>query len=287
MTRRRDPAPSRATYKLQRLMLRPAVQRAIRIGPVVALVLGVVVYFAVSQTARSGVAALFGDARAAVVNRSEFQVTRAEVLGASPGLRELVRGMAEAQLPASSFQLDIKALKTRIESLPPVEEAAVRIGNGGALTVDLAEREPAFVWRVDRQLLLLDGKGVTLGQIQRRTDHPRLPLVIGAGAERQLSEASLLLAAAEPITQRLRALQRVGGRRWNVVLDRDQVLMLPEDNPLPALRRIMALNRESDLLNRDVVAVDFRDPARPTLRMGEYATTELRRLQAMQRGEAE
>lgn len=287
MSRRRDPAPSRARYRIQRLFLRPAVQRAIRIGPIAAVIFAIAGYFLLSSDARQGVAGLFGDARAAVVNREEFRVDKVAILGASPALEELVRGMAAAHLPASSFKIDLKALKIRIESLPPVAEAAVRIGKGGTLSIDLTEREPMFVWRVENRLYLLDAEGVALAQLQRRTDRPQLPLVIGPGADRELAQARELLLAAAPIVDRVRALQRIGGRRWNVVLDRDQLLMLPEQSPVTAFRRIMGLNTETDLLNRDVSAVDFRDPNRPTLRMGPFATSELRQLQALQRGDAE
>lgn len=287
MTRRIDPAPSRAAYRLQRLFLRPSVRQAIRFAPVGAALIVVLGYFAVSSSARQGVAALFGDARTAVINREEFRVDDVRILGASPALEALVHGLAAAQLPASSLQIDLKTLKEQIEGLPPVAEVSVRIGKGGTLDVDLAEREPVFVWRVGNRLHLLDEAGVALAQIQRRSDRPLLPLVIGPGADAELLEARELLLAAEPITDRVRALQRVGGRRWNVVLDRDQLLMLPEVGPVTAFRRIMALQNETDILNRDVAAVDFRDALRPTLRMGPFATSELRRLQAMQKGTAE
>jgi cell division protein FtsQ len=59
-----------------------------------------------------------------------------------------------------------------------------------------------------------------------------------------------------------------------VVLDRDQRIMLPEDDPVTALQRVIALDSAQDMMARDLVVVDMRNPARPTVRLG-VATTEL------------
>jgi cell division protein FtsQ len=79
----------------------------------------------------------------------------------------------------------------------------------------------------------------------------------------------------------LRGLVRVGERRWDVVLDRDQRILLPEADPVPALERVIALDEATELLARDVAVVDMRNPSRPTLRLTAAAMEELRRLRAI------
>ena len=41
----------------------------------------------------------------------------------------------------------------------------------------------------------------------------------------------------------LRGLVRVGDRRWDLVLDRNQKIMLPEQNAPAALERLIALDK--------------------------------------------
>ncbi len=77
----------------------------------------------------------------------------------------------------------------------------------------------------------------------------------------------------------------MGERRWDLVLDRDQVIRLPEADPVAALRRVMALDATDGLLARDVAVVDLRDPDRPMLRLTEHAQAELVRLREMIKGE--
>ena len=69
-----------------------------------------------------------------------------------------------------------------------------------------------------------------------------------------------------------------------MVLDRGQRILLPAEGALGALERVVALDSAQQLLSRDVVAVDMRNPARPTLRLTGDAMTELTRNRSMQTG---
>ena len=107
---------------------------------------------------------------------------------------------------------------------------------------------------------------------------PNFDLMAGKGAEDQVEEALRLFAVAGPLEQRMRGLVRVGERRWDVVLDRGQRIMLPETGAVTALERVIALDQVQDLLERDLARVDMRLGQRPTLRMNENAVQELWRI---------
>jgi len=91
-----------------------------------------------------------------------------------------------------------------------------------------------------------------------------------------------LLKAAQPLENRLRGLVFVGERRWDVVLDRGQVLMLPEEGAASALERIIVMDDAEELLARNIRAVDFRIKNRPTLHLKEGAMEELKEIKLMQ-----
>ena len=73
----------------------------------------------------------------------------------------------------------------------------------------------------------------------------------------------------------------MGERRWDVVLDRDQRILLPAENPVRALERLIALDQAQDVLDRDVATVDLRLQDRPTLGLAPHALTEMRRLRGI------
>jgi cell division protein FtsQ len=56
-------------------------------------------------------------------------------------------------------------------------------------------------------------------------------------------------------------------------LTQDQRLLLPEQNPVQALERVLVLNQAQELLERDLRVVDLRLPNRPTLRLGPVQVT--------------
>ena len=80
-------------------------------------------------------------------------------------------------------------------------------------------------------------------------------------------------------------LERIGERRWDVVLDRNQRIMLPEKGAVHALERAIALDQAVDMLGRDIAAVDLRLPRRPTMRLNAGAVEEYTRIKAMETGE--
>ena len=63
----------------------------------------------------------------------------------------------------------------------------------------------------------------------------------------------------------------MGARRWDLVLDRDQRVMLPEDHPVQSIEEVIALDKAEDILARDLAVIDLRNADRPTLRLATNA----------------
>lgn len=278
---RPDPAPSRWSYRLQRLMLTPLFTRALRfglpLGVIAALGLG---YFA-DEARRDAVTDTLAELRRDFETRPEFMVELLSVEGASSRVEEDIREIFPFDLPASSFDLDLEHVREMIEGLPAVASASLRVRRGGILAAEITEREPVALWRTRDGLGAVDLEGVVVDDMLARQDRADLPLVVGEGADRAVPEALEIIRAATPIEPRLRGLVRMGERRWDVVLDRDQRIMLPERNPVRALERVLALDEVQDMLARDLVAVDMRLAARPTIRMNARAVEDWWRVTKM------
>ena len=109
------------------------------------------------------------------------------------------------------------------------------------------------------------------GPARARGLYPELPLMAGDGADRHVEEALQLYAAAGPLRARIQGLVRVGERRWDVVLDRDQRILMPESGAVQALERVIALSQAQDMLERNLLVVDMRLAVRPTIRLAQAA----------------
>ncbi|HMQ91714.1 MAG TPA: cell division protein FtsQ/DivIB [Amaricoccus sp.] len=284
-TPRRDPAPSRLRYRLTRLWLRPGFRRLANFGlPMLAGLLAAWTLMA-EYDLRGRAMLAFERMREAIVEQPQFVITRIDIPDVSPDLAEQIRVAAFVDLPASSLEVDVVSVRARIEALDAVERARVRAPASGVLEIRAIERVPVVVWRSGPGLQLLDPAGVRVAEVDSRLRRPDLPLIAGEGAAGQVPEALELFALARPLHDRIRGLVRMGERRWDLVLDRDQVIRLPETGAAAALAHVMDLQAAEDLMDRDLTVVDMRDPRRPILRLGENAVAELVRVRAMVAGE--
>lgn len=197
---RRDPAPSRWAYRMQRVMLTPYLRRLLRVGlPSLVLLAACGLYLA-NEDRRAGITGVFSDLRAKFESRPEFRVSLASIEGCSPDLAEAVRARLNLNLPQSSFDLDLDAARARIEQLDAVKSAELRVRSGGVLQVLVTERQPVAVWRTEAGLTLVDDTGHRVAGLHARTDRPDLPLIAGEGADTATTEALQLIAAAGPLT---------------------------------------------------------------------------------------
>lgn len=279
--RKPDPAPSRWSWRLQRLMLTPGFRLALRAGLPFCAALAFGTWYLTDEDRRGAIVQVVADARDSVETRPEFMVQLMAIDGVGPAQAAQIRTAVPLEFPLSSFDLDLAHIRTAITDIPTIRNASVRIRPGGVLQIDAEPRVPVVVWRHENGLHLLDEAGVFVAEISRRNVRADLPLIAGEGAYEHVSKALELVDAAAPLGARLRGVVRIGDRRWDVVLDRDQRILLPEIGARRALERVMALEGAQEVLTRDVIRVDMRLPQRPTVQMNTGARDEWRAAQEL------
>ncbi|WP_239494555.1 cell division protein FtsQ/DivIB [Roseovarius amoyensis] len=284
---RPDPAPSRLAYRLERLMLTPLFRRGLKVGLPFALAFAAGAVVLGDADRQERIVAAIGDLRRQIETRPEFMVQLLEIEGASDAVEAEIREIFPYDLPASSFEIDLDYLREAITGLPAVADSELRIRRGGVLAAQVRERVPVALWRDRDGLKLVDRHGAVVATLAGTEARPALPLVAGEGANADIPGALAILDAAAPLGTRVVGLVRMGERRWDVVLQDDAHIMLPETDPVRALERVIVLNEVHDVLERDVVAVDMRLPARPTVRMKAYAVDEWWRATQMMAGDSE
>ncbi|WP_243698542.1 cell division protein FtsQ/DivIB [Paracoccus alkanivorans] len=278
---KRDPAPSRLKYRLERMWLTPLYRRLVRVGLPAFLIAMTAGLWLADEGRRAALSEGLAGLVERVQNREAFQVTMMTIEGASPAVDKALRGMLPVDLPASSFDIDLAALRLQVLQLDAVESIDLRIKPGGILSATVTERQPALLWRHARGIDMLDKSGHRVASVTSRDVRPNLPLIAGDGADLVTQEALALIDAAGPILPRLRGLVRKGERRWDVILDKGQMIMLPAEGAVTALEAAIALDHAQDMLGRDISVVDLRDPSRPIVRLGLDARNTLRTARGM------
>ncbi len=268
---RGDPAPSRLNYRMQRLMLTPLFRRLLRVGLPFGLTFVAASFWLSDPAVQQKVMQSAADIRKQIEERPEFMVRLLSIQGASDDVATGIRDIFPVPLPASSFDIDLDDLRRTIEGLPAVKAAAVRLRQGGVLELTVTERAPAAILRTREGLSVIDAEGVAIAEVKALSDFMDLPLLTGEGAEDHVPQVLALDTAAGPLAGRVLGFVRRGERRWDVVLDRDQRILLPETAPVRALERVIVLDQTQDMLERDIAVVDMRLAERPAIRMKERA----------------
>lgn len=280
-----DPSPSRMQYRFERLWLKKSVRRLVKVWLPAIAVCSVVGLVVSSETMQNAASSGWQSVRDTIASRPELRITHVEMPNTSSALHEQILAVTNLTFPASSLDIDVDKVKQSVERLDAVLTADVMITTKGALRIVATERTPVIVWRDAGILHLIDTEGNRVAELASRAARADLPLIVGMGAEQAVPEALLLLETLAPLADRLRGFVRVGERRWDIVLDRNQTIMLPAKGAVSALKHVLALHQAEDMLNRDVVIVDMRNPSRPVLRLTDTAIAELRKLRAVVRGD--
>ncbi|MFT5868966.1 MAG: cell division protein FtsQ [Paracoccaceae bacterium] len=281
-SRRCDPAPSRWAYRVHRLWLTPVFRALLRTGLPAFVLISLVGWYLSDPSRIQQVRDTVHDVRSQIEDRPEFRVNLMAVQGASPELADEIRSILSLDFPVSSFDLDLVDIRARVEGLDAVASADVRIRTGGHLTLSIDEREPVVIWRNRIELVLLDIEGHRVATMAERDLYTLLPIIAGEGAEMMVPEALALVEAARPLADNLRGLVRMGERRWDVVLTDGRRILLPSEDPVRVLERVLAVDDAQDLLARDVDRIDMRLPDRPSIQLTPHALSELRRMRTIQ-----
>ena len=263
-----DPAPSIISYRLMRLMLIPRLRLILTLGiPSLVIICGTLVIL-LNINLHENIEALKKDLKRALVERPEFMIKVASVDGASDELAHEIREILPLDFPVSYFDLDIKYLHKVLNDIPAVASAAIKVTVSGVLQIDISERIPAFIWRRDDVISVIDEKGEFIRLATSRLDYPELPLVVGEAANLSIADISSLMEDNQYFLEQVRAFVRVGERRWDLVLDNNLRIMLPQTEFLAAFDRLMLMNHTGSLFSNQLSTVDMRLVERPTVRVG-------------------
>ena len=283
---RTDPAPSRFKYGLHRFWMRKSYRLLVIFF--IPAIIGFLSVFIISKTYNINILLKENTKKffELVAYSPAFKVVNLRIISDDPAVVEKIKTNVDLNFPLSSLDINVGTLKEQIEKIKLVRSANVRMTSDGSIEVEVEKREPIAIQRISNEFLLLDASGFEVDKISSRSQRPDLPLLVGIGADQQVGQALRLLLETKNLITRVRGLVRIGDRRWDIILDRNQVIKLPEKEPIKALKKIISLHEGRRLLDRDVIYIDFRNMDRPVLGLTDETSEELRTSRSLVRGEA-
>ena len=258
--------PSRLRYRLERIWLRnwlrKLILRTFLVIFILASLLACLILFKDDIEFKDFNHTLDG----LVFGRPELSIHSLDINNANPDLSNQIRAILQLSFPINPLKININYLQELINGMESVDFSKIRITENGVLEVFIKERIPVLVHRNDKQLMLLDITGRRIGVVYSRLDRQDLPLVVGLGANLRVQEALEIYKLSNLILDRIRGLMLVGERRWDIVLNLNQRIKLPEKDPKKTLLRFFGSDKFMKILSHDFSVIDLRNHGRVVVR---------------------
>lgn len=188
-----------------------------------------------------------------------FRIDEVHLQGASKAAQGEVLAAAAIPLGAPILTLDLAAIRQRVEKVGWVNRARVVRLLPDTLVIAIDERPLMAVWEHAGRAVVVAVNGAVVSQVDP-AHFTSLPLIVGDGAN-QAAAAILPEVFKRPrLAQRLDALVRVDGRRWDIRLKDGCLIMLPATGEDAALGRFDVLDRQARVLDLGFERIDLRDP---------------------------
>ncbi len=207
-----------------------------------------------------------GTAVVDATRRAGFALDRVYVTGRRETDRQDILAAVGADVGAPILTLDPGAIRARLEDLGWIASAKVERRLPGTLVLRIEERQAAAIWQREGDHVLIDRTGAVIGP-EDVTRHKHLKLVVGPGAPENTADLLEVLEREPAMMARVVAAIWLGERRWNLRLDNGVDVRLPEQDPVGAWRRLARLERDHEILERAVDAIDLRQDDRAIVRM--------------------
>jgi cell division protein FtsQ len=256
---------SLAARRAQRYLRRPPHPPWLRLAVCVAAAfLGLsTAYVLSSWTLRGGpqaVAASVGDQLLAWSAQAGLAVRDVYVEGRRRTPQEILRARLGIEIGMPILAIDPAATKERLERLGWIEQASVLRMLPDAVQIRLIERQPLALWQREGRFEVIDRRGVVIEDAL--SDHPEqyahLRVLVGDDAPPSAAALFALLSTEPALSNRVVAATRVGERRWNLRLDNEIDVWLPEHDVLGAWRLLAQKAGDEALLDRAITLIDLR-----------------------------
>ncbi len=165
------------------------------------------------------------------------------------------------------FDIDLEESRAKLLKLPWVKKVTVERHLPSTVFIQIEEKKPIAVWQNKKRYFPLDEDGKPIQD--DKTVLGNLLLVVGQDAPKHTPALIRLLDEYKEIAVKVRSAVRVGGRRWNLILNDAEAgteIYLPETGIGTALARLQQLNEEGQILKRDLKVIDLRLPDRLIVR---------------------
>lgn len=195
-----------------------------------------------------------------------FKVGHVHVQGASSMAAPDIAAAASYAQGQPILDLDLEALRSRIQQVGWVKSAKVVRLLPDTLIIGVTERNRMAVWQHAGQSYVVDNEG-RLAPEANPALFPDLPLIVGDGAPQAAQAVLAELHTRPELMARVEALVRVDDRRWDLNLKGGGLVQLPAEGEEAALLRLDQMQARQHILDLALDRIDLRNSDETAVRL--------------------
>jgi cell division protein FtsQ len=180
--------------------------------------------------------------------------------------KDLLRALnLKSRSPILTF--NTKLARIRVKALPWVQEAIIKRQLPDVIYLSILERRPFALWQRNGVFSLIDETG-DLIPLDDVSAFANLIILVGKDAPTKAKSLFEVLARQPQLAKRVTAAVRVGGRRWNLHLNSQVEVLLPEKGADAAWKHLATLYKKYRQLFNQLETIDLRLTDRVVIKQG-------------------
>jgi len=166
----------------------------------------------------------------------------------------------EADKNTAIFSINLENVKNNLEKNPWIKNVYIERRMPTTLYIGIVERVPIAIWQINKKLFLIDNEGrkITKSNIDIEK-FSYLPHVVGSDANIYANKLIEDVGQYPKLASKIISSVRYGERRWNLNLQENIIIKMPETGFEEALQYVVKLNKTSKLFNKNYKTIDLRD----------------------------
>lgn len=157
----------------------------------------------------------------------------------------------------SILSISLPTIQKTLENSPWVKSCIVERKLPDTLYIALLERKPIAIWQFNKKLYLIDEGGDRISN-QKIENFPKLLHIIGEGGNLYAKTLVDDLSKNPDLAAKVHTAIRYGNRRWNIVLDEDITVKMPEENFQKAYEYLQKIHSSNKLFGNKIKTLDLR-----------------------------
>ena len=170
---------------------------------------------------------------------------------------------AAASFPKNTplYSIDLENLNNNILSVPGVKDSSVRRLPNGNLIIKVSFHHFVATWTDGENYFPLSDDGTIANKPSN--ERPTSAVLFRGPVPNDITE---ITNAANDMLADIDYIEWIENRRWNIHTTGGITIKLPETDFTYAISSLITINKNHNILGRDIKVIDMRDPARILIR---------------------